>query len=80
MYLVYTLWKYPDMLLSFTTWPLVLEKLSGGAGKTIFDVMRIAAMTRPHVVLQQLDAQEEGYPKGWLSGYLQGGAAQPPKA
>ncbi|XP_031553150.1 eukaryotic translation initiation factor 2D-like [Actinia tenebrosa] len=28
---VYTLWKYPDMLLSFTTWPLVLENLSGGA-------------------------------------------------
>lgn len=28
---VYTLWKFPDMLLSFTTWPLVLDKLKGGA-------------------------------------------------
>ncbi|CAH3015379.1 unnamed protein product [Porites evermanni] len=28
---VYTLWKFPDLLLSFTTWPPVLEKLKGGA-------------------------------------------------
>ncbi|XP_073746565.1 uncharacterized protein, partial [Callorhinus ursinus] len=29
---VYTLWSYPDLLPTFTTWPLVLEKLVGGAG------------------------------------------------
>ena len=29
---VYTLWKFPHLLLSFTTWPPVLEKLKGGAG------------------------------------------------
>ena len=28
---VYLLWKYPDMLPVFTTWPNVFEKLSGGA-------------------------------------------------
>ncbi|XP_075471290.1 eukaryotic translation initiation factor 2D isoform X2 [Ascaphus truei] len=28
---VYTLWSYPDILPAFTTWPPVLEKLSGGA-------------------------------------------------
>ncbi|KAM5144523.1 eukaryotic translation initiation factor 2D isoform 2-T2 [Callospermophilus lateralis] len=28
---VYTLWSYPDLLPTFTTWPLVLEKLIGGA-------------------------------------------------
>ncbi|XP_036129242.1 eukaryotic translation initiation factor 2D isoform X1 [Molossus molossus] len=28
---VYTLWSYPDLLPTFTTWPLVLEKLVGGA-------------------------------------------------
>lgn len=28
---VYTLWSYPDMLVSFTTWPAVLPKLVGGA-------------------------------------------------
>ncbi|KAM6220119.1 eukaryotic translation initiation factor 2D isoform 2-T2 [Rhynchocyon petersi] len=28
---VYTLWSYPDLLPIFTTWPLVLEKLVGGA-------------------------------------------------
>ncbi|XP_037680792.1 eukaryotic translation initiation factor 2D [Choloepus didactylus] len=28
---VYTLWSYPDLLPTFTTWPLVLEKLAGGA-------------------------------------------------
>ncbi|XP_078276368.1 eukaryotic translation initiation factor 2D isoform X1 [Rhinoraja longicauda] len=28
---VYTLWLYPDMLVSFTTWPAVLPKLVGGA-------------------------------------------------
>ncbi|XP_053562567.1 eukaryotic translation initiation factor 2D [Bombina bombina] len=28
---VYTLWSFPDLLPAFTTWPLVLEKLSGGA-------------------------------------------------
>ncbi|XP_004685627.1 PREDICTED: eukaryotic translation initiation factor 2D isoform X1 [Condylura cristata] len=28
---VYTLWSYPDLLPTFTTWPLVLEKLMGGA-------------------------------------------------
>ncbi|XP_059529919.1 eukaryotic translation initiation factor 2D isoform X4 [Myotis daubentonii] len=28
---VYTLWSYPDLLPAFTTWPLVLEKLVGGA-------------------------------------------------
>ena len=33
---VYTLWSYPDLLATFTTWPLVLEKLVGGAGKSIF--------------------------------------------
>lgn len=33
---VYTLWSYPDLLPTFTTWPLVLEKLVGGAGKRIF--------------------------------------------
>ena len=32
---VYTLWKFPDLLLSFTTWPPVLEKLKGGAGVCI---------------------------------------------
>lgn len=26
---VYTLWSYPDLLPTFTTWPLVLEKLVG---------------------------------------------------
>uniref|UniRef100_A0A8C6FI51 Eukaryotic translation initiation factor 2D n=1 Tax=Moschus moschiferus TaxID=68415 RepID=A0A8C6FI51_MOSMO len=29
--IVYTLWSYPDLLPTFTTWPLVLEKLVGGA-------------------------------------------------
>ncbi|KAG8518108.1 Eukaryotic translation initiation factor 2D [Galemys pyrenaicus] len=28
---VYTLWAYPDLLPTFMTWPLVLEKLVGGA-------------------------------------------------
>ncbi|XP_075853017.1 eukaryotic translation initiation factor 2D isoform X2 [Microcebus murinus] len=28
---VYALWSYPDLLPTFTTWPLVLEKLVGGA-------------------------------------------------
>lgn len=28
---VYTLWKFHDMLLSFTTWPPVFDKLKGGA-------------------------------------------------
>ncbi|XP_059269278.1 eukaryotic translation initiation factor 2D isoform X4 [Mustela nigripes] len=28
---VYTLWSHPDLLPTFTTWPLVLEKLVGGA-------------------------------------------------
>ncbi|KAF0877140.1 EIF2D factor, partial [Crocuta crocuta] len=28
---VYTLWSCPDLLPVFTTWPLVLEKLVGGA-------------------------------------------------
>lgn len=28
---VYTLWKFPDLLMSFTTWPLVFDKLKGGA-------------------------------------------------
>ncbi|XP_058131105.1 eukaryotic translation initiation factor 2D isoform X2 [Dasypus novemcinctus] len=28
---VYTLWSYPDLLPTFVTWPLVLEKLVGGA-------------------------------------------------
>ncbi|XP_021566878.1 eukaryotic translation initiation factor 2D isoform X2 [Carlito syrichta] len=28
---VYMLWSYPDLLPAFTTWPLVLEKLVGGA-------------------------------------------------
>ncbi|CAH3156749.1 unnamed protein product [Pocillopora meandrina] len=28
---VYTLWKFPDLLLSFKTWPPVFEKLQGGA-------------------------------------------------
>ncbi|XP_004028330.2 eukaryotic translation initiation factor 2D isoform X2 [Gorilla gorilla gorilla] len=28
---VYTLWSYPDLLPTFTTWPLVLEKMVGGA-------------------------------------------------
>uniref|UniRef100_A0AAY4CYA9 Eukaryotic translation initiation factor 2D n=1 Tax=Denticeps clupeoides TaxID=299321 RepID=A0AAY4CYA9_9TELE len=28
---VYTLWKYPDMLPAFVTWPAVLQKLVGGA-------------------------------------------------
>ncbi|XP_036389752.1 eukaryotic translation initiation factor 2D [Megalops cyprinoides] len=28
---VYTLWHYPDLLPSFTTWPAVLQKLAGGA-------------------------------------------------
>ncbi|XP_028620519.1 eukaryotic translation initiation factor 2D isoform X1 [Grammomys surdaster] len=28
---VYTLWSYPDLLPAFITWPLVLEKLVGGA-------------------------------------------------
>uniref|UniRef100_A0A8C9VTE2 Eukaryotic translation initiation factor 2D n=1 Tax=Scleropages formosus TaxID=113540 RepID=A0A8C9VTE2_SCLFO len=28
---VYTLWRYPDTLPAFTTWPTVLQKLAGGA-------------------------------------------------
>lgn len=28
---VYTLWSYPDLLPTFTTWPPVLEKMVGGA-------------------------------------------------
>ncbi|KAF3823144.1 hypothetical protein GH733_010580, partial [Mirounga leonina] len=32
---VYTLWSYPDLLPTFTTWPLVLEKLVGGAGLVV---------------------------------------------
>ncbi|XP_036765689.2 eukaryotic translation initiation factor 2D isoform X6 [Manis pentadactyla] len=31
LWAVYTLWSYPDLLPTFTTWPLVLEKLVGGA-------------------------------------------------
>lgn len=30
---VYTLWRYPDILPAFMTWPAVLQKLAGGAGK-----------------------------------------------
>ncbi|MBN3278719.1 EIF2D factor, partial [Polyodon spathula] len=30
---VYTLWLFPDLLPVFTTWPAVLQKLAGGAGK-----------------------------------------------
>ena len=29
---VYTLWKHPDLLPSLSTWPPVLDKISGGAG------------------------------------------------
>lgn len=36
LWTVYTLWSYPDLLPTFTTWPLVLEKLVGGAGKSFF--------------------------------------------
>ncbi|KAM3933236.1 eukaryotic translation initiation factor 2D [Leptodactylus fuscus] len=28
---VYTLWRFPDLLPTFTTWPPVLEKMTGGA-------------------------------------------------
>ncbi|XP_026780886.3 eukaryotic translation initiation factor 2D [Pangasianodon hypophthalmus] len=28
---VYTLWQYPDLLPAFTTWPPVVQKLTGGA-------------------------------------------------
>ncbi|MCJ8735265.1 hypothetical protein PDJAM_G00244950 [Pangasius djambal] len=28
---VYTLWRYPDLLPAFTTWPPVVQKLTGGA-------------------------------------------------
>ncbi|XP_060737840.1 eukaryotic translation initiation factor 2D [Tachysurus vachellii] len=28
---VYTLWRYPDLLPTFTTWPPVVQKLTGGA-------------------------------------------------
>ena len=28
---VYTLWRHPDLLLSFPTWPLVMPKLANGA-------------------------------------------------
>ncbi|KAF5907291.1 eukaryotic translation initiation factor 2D, partial [Clarias magur] len=28
---VYTLWRYPDLLPAFTTWPPVIQKLTGGA-------------------------------------------------
>lgn len=31
---VYTLWVYPDLLPAFATWPPVLQKLAGGAGKS----------------------------------------------
>lgn len=30
---MYTLWVYPDLLPAFSTWPPVLQKLAGGAGK-----------------------------------------------
>uniref|UniRef100_A0A671KIT9 Eukaryotic translation initiation factor 2D n=1 Tax=Sinocyclocheilus anshuiensis TaxID=1608454 RepID=A0A671KIT9_9TELE len=30
---MYTLWRYPTMLPVFVTWPLVLRKLTGGAGQ-----------------------------------------------
>lgn len=32
---VYTLWVFPDLLPAFSTWPPVLQKLAGGAGKRI---------------------------------------------
>lgn len=32
---VYSLWSYPYLLPAFTTWPPVLHKLAGGAGKEI---------------------------------------------
>lgn len=30
---VYTLWSHPHLLPAFSTWPPVLHKLAGGAGK-----------------------------------------------
>lgn len=30
---MYALWAYPDLLPAFSTWPPVLQKLAGGAGK-----------------------------------------------
>ena len=32
LFVVYTVWKKPNLMLQFTTWPLVFEKLQGGAG------------------------------------------------
>ena len=32
---VYTLWKFPDMLPVFTTYPPVFDKLLKGAGKCV---------------------------------------------
>lgn len=35
-FLVYVLWRYPALLPTFKTWPLVLQKLAGGAGGLSF--------------------------------------------
>lgn len=32
---VYTLWRIPDLLPAFTTWPPVVQKLMGGAGESL---------------------------------------------
>uniref|UniRef100_A0A672TDY3 Eukaryotic translation initiation factor 2D n=1 Tax=Sinocyclocheilus grahami TaxID=75366 RepID=A0A672TDY3_SINGR len=37
---MYTLWRYPTMLPVFVTWPLVLRKLTGGAGQHLSHVAR----------------------------------------
>ena len=34
-FIVYTLWKHPDMIHYFTTWPPVFSKLTAGAGLMI---------------------------------------------
>nr|XP_013013425.1 eukaryotic translation initiation factor 2D isoform X4 [Cavia porcellus] len=52
---VYTLWSYPDLLPTFTTWPLVLEKLVGGA-----DLMLPGLMVPPAGLPQDAaDVSEE---------------------
>ncbi|XP_071954472.1 eukaryotic translation initiation factor 2D-like isoform X2 [Antedon mediterranea] len=38
---VYTLWKFPNILPYFTTWPPVLEKLQGGADLMLPGVVKI---------------------------------------
>lgn len=47
---VYVLWRYPALLPGFTTWPLVLQKLTGGADLMLPGVV-VPLSGLPHVKL-----------------------------